>query len=287
MSGFSCKRCGYKTPLLCNLKKHLTRKFTCDPLLCDDSVQTLLNALPNVSNKEKSFCCDECDKQFTSRSGLFSHKKKQHSAEINNGITNQIVVRNYVDELEMMKEKYERLENRQKELETIIQTRMGNTIATIGSNNNNNSIQNIIINNFGSENTSHLSKDFLDDCMKKLNTGMKNLMKEIHFNPDVPENHNIRLLSKKQNLLETFEDGLWHPRDKNNTLDEMIKQGYRILFKHFIEATSESDTSEQPLNEHINKYFVNLMNKETDDYYKLRRDLFVMILDNTLYILTR
>lgn len=122
----------------------------------------------------------------------------------------------------------------------------------------------------------------IDDCVKRLNNGMKNLVQYIHFNPQVPENRNIRVLSKKQNLLETFRDGAWHPCDKNNTLDEMIKKGYRILFQHFLNTTLDSEG----ISDQISKYFVNLMNRETEEYFQLRRDLYVMILDNTLYVLS-
>jgi hypothetical protein len=145
-----------------------------------------------------------------------------------------------------------------------------------------NNIQ-INLNNYGEESLQHLSIEFLNDCMKRLNTGMKNLVKQIHFNPEIPENHNIRILSKKQNLLETFRDGNWHPCDKNSTLDEMIKKGYKILFQHFI---NNHDETSHELSEQIRNYFVNLMNKEPSVYYDLRRELYVMVMDNTLYVLT-
>lgn len=276
MTTLSCVRCGYSTTQLCNLKKHLHRKTPCNAVLSDDSIESILESLPSTSNKEKMYKCEGCEKEFSSRSGLFEHKKKKHSES-----------KTYTDELTLMKQKYEELEKRQKELEAIIQTQSigNNNIITTNNNTQNNQNINININNFGQEDISHLTKDFLDDCVKRLNTGMKNLMKQIHFNPEIPENHNIRILSKKQNLLETFDNGSWHPKDKNNTLDEMIRHGYKILFRHFIDTTNIED--KQSSHDYINSYFVNLMNKETEEYYNLRRDLYVMILDNTLYVLGR
>ena len=272
-TNLTCLRCGYCTLQLCNLKKHLHRKTPCEAILSDCTIESILNSLPGTSHKEKIYKCSKCNKEFMSRSGFFQHKKKFHNE-----------VHKYENELNLIKEKYEILEKRQHELENIIQTKSLETNIITTNNHNQNININININNFGQEDISHLSKDFLDDCVKRLNTGMRNLMKEIHFNPEVPGNHNIRLLSKKQNLLETFNDGSWHPKDKNNTLDEMIRNGYKILFKHFISNTNDEEKKEL-LHEHINTYFLNLMNKETEEYYNLRRELYVMILDNTLYVL--
>lgn len=63
----------------------------------------------------------------------------------------------------------------------------------------------------------------------------------------------------------------------------MIKKGYKILFQHFI---NNPDETSHELSEQIRSYFVNLMNKEPSVYYDLRRELYVMIMDNTLYVLT-
>ncbi len=46
---FTCKRCGYETPRISNLKRHLNRDRQCSVLLEDISIETLLNELPSNS----------------------------------------------------------------------------------------------------------------------------------------------------------------------------------------------------------------------------------------------
>jgi hypothetical protein len=264
---YECTRCGYTCDKLCNLKKHLNRKTECEPKYSSESTPCLLAKLNSNDQKSKMYKCDECGKEYSSRSGLFVHKKKNACK---------------ITDIHKLTETVEHLLQKNKDLESKIAALAHNQQPQINNSGVINNIQ-INMNNFGEENLQHLSCEFLNDCMKRLNTGMKNLVKHIHFNPNIPENHNIRVLSKKQNLLETFKDGNWHPCDKNNTLDEMIKKGYRILFQHFI--NNPDDTSKE-LTEQINDYFRNLMNKDHNIYYNLRRELYVMIMDNTLYILT-
>jgi uncharacterized membrane-anchored protein YhcB (DUF1043 family) len=110
----------------------------------------------------------------------------------------------------------------------------------------------------------------------KLKNGVTDLVKNIHFTPEVPENHNIKLMSKKQSLLQTFNNGAWHP------CDGLIRKGYRILFQHI--ATSENEKV-QELSQTIQNYLVSLMNRDGTSYYDLRRESYIMILDNTLIVM--
>jgi hypothetical protein len=108
---------------------------------------------------------------------------------------------------------------------------MGNVI--------NNTI-NINLNNFGKESLEHISDEFLDKCIKKLNKGMVDLLENIHYNKNVPENNNIRIKSIKQNLLEKYQEGEWIECDKNNTLDELIRKGFKILYQHYLCSKDEN-----------------------------------------------
>lgn len=277
---YECKRCGYSSDRLCNLKKHLNKKNECEPKYSNDTVASLLANLYGHDKKEKHFNCDDCGKEYASRSGLFFHKKKNNCKSSEKPTPSE-------PNIDINKLLHELLQ-KHLELESKIDALTNQQHSTVQMNNNgvNNGVINNIqinLNNYGEENLQHLSDEFLNDCVKRLNTGVKNLVKHIHFNPEIPENQNIRLLSKKHNLLQIFRDGQWHPCDKNNTLDEMIKKGYRILHRHFIDNRNETSLE---LSDKIQDYFVNLINKEPSIYYNLRRELFVMIMDNTLYVLT-
>jgi hypothetical protein len=157
--------------------------------------------------------------------------------------------------------------------------------STIMNNNNNTTITNNIqinLKNYGNEDISHMTKDFLDDCCVRLNEGMKNLVEQIHFNPDMPENHNIKWLSNKQNMYQVFVDGHWHAKEKCNALDELIKKGYKILAKHFF---ASENAELKKLSDQIQSYLFSLLDRKSENYYQLRRELHVMVYDNTIYVL--
>ena len=70
---WSCERCGYTTPIKCNLKKHLLASSSCSPSLSDIPVQQLLDThFPPIS---KHFTCDHCHKPFAFFQGKYRHQK--------------------------------------------------------------------------------------------------------------------------------------------------------------------------------------------------------------------
>jgi uncharacterized C2H2 Zn-finger protein len=91
-------------------------------------------------------------------------------------------------------------------------------------------IQNIYINNFGSENTSHITKDVLDKRLKEFNgIGLANLITDTHFNPDRPENHNIRADEDDKQLCRVKKDDGWTIESKMWMLDFLMSKYRRLL----------------------------------------------------------
>jgi hypothetical protein len=155
---YECKRCGYTCDRLCNLKKHFSRKVECESKYSSESISSLLTELNGNEKKTKIYQCDNCGKEYSSRSGLFMHKKKN--------------VCKVTDDINKLTETVQQLMIKNKELDSL--TARQNTPQI-----NNGVINNIQINlnNYGEESLQHLSLDFLNDCVKRLNIGMKNLMK--------------------------------------------------------------------------------------------------------------
>lgn len=274
----TCERCSEVFASKYNLLKHFGRKFICTPIDIehDIDIKILINKI-KLQKPKTIYDCQVCNKSFATKQSL-----KRHCTKCKD---NNIDVTYFKEKTDMEKE-LDECKAKIKSLEDKL-----NTNIIQNNNNTNNNIQinknvQIVLQNFGNENLNHLTNQFLDTCLLGLNTGMKNLLKEIHFNPNVPENHNIRCLSKKQNTLEHYSDGTWHPCDKNNTLDTMIRNGYRILFRHFSNNPLEPDTKDQQQRiEYINDYLTTIMRKEGNSYYELRRDLYMLILDGNFYII--
>ena len=87
---------------------------------------------------------------------------------------------------------------------------------------------------FGFENIHHLEsdKDYMTRCL--LNKDVIQLLENIHCDVEHPENVNVKIRSTKNELMETFIDGRWIISDQEETLDELLNKGYRILnlFRH-------------------------------------------------------
>lgn len=269
MDSFTCKRCNHISKTKQALEKHLMRKKVCqakdnqsdfDPII-------LLKDLRKVVEYKSQ--CTICSKEFSCERSLRRHLN---------------ICRPSFDNIKTIQEQNERISKLEKQLEEI---QNKNPIILSQTNIQNTQNISIQVHNFGEESLAHLTNDFLDKCLFSYNSGLKTLMKEIHFNPDKPENQNIRCLSKKNNILETFSNGAWHPCDKNNTLDLMIKNGYRILFRHFANnhIPFSSNQEESQRHQYINEYFTKIMRKEGSIYYELRRDLYMLILDGDFYII--
>lgn len=99
--------------------------------------------------------------------------------------------------------------------------------------NNTNITNNIIINNYGEEDLSYLSDDDLKEYIIGQSWGLLKCIKDIHFNPEHPENKNIRILNKKQPYLQVLKDNKWEFRIKKNELVNILKSRYIYLEEHY------------------------------------------------------
>lgn len=274
---FKCKRCDTEFSAKHHLIKHLSRKIVCIPIHESNDVDILI-LIEELNKKPKTkFKCVKCLKYFSTKQNLQRHLDNvcKHNYDVLEEFNNVNDFQSYVNKIET------RLNNLETQSKFTSQIFLNNNI------NIQNNIVNIKINNFGEEQLEHLTTQFLDKCLLEYKSGVTKLLKEIHFNPNIPENHNIRPLSKKQNTLELFSDGVWHPCDKNNTLDKMIRNGYKILFRHFLNTRIDNNITEEEeqRNEYINEYLTKIMRKEGNIYYELRRDLYMLILDGEFYII--
>lgn len=73
---YECDRCDYATPDKSNFKKHLLKKKPCPAIKSTISMESMLEKL---TKREGDYVCDECDKVYTSRQGLYLHKINFHN----------------------------------------------------------------------------------------------------------------------------------------------------------------------------------------------------------------
>ena len=174
---------------------------------------------PQFSTIEQSkYSCLYCNKVLSRSDSLQRHMnicKKKKECEI-------LTLHNKDIEIE---EKNQQI----KELEEKIKTR-GNTNIINNTNNTNNTItNNIHINNYGDENLKHLrSRDFAN-LLSGIYNAVPKLIEKIHFDPEHPENQNIKYTNRKQPYLKVMKDDKWQLVNKKNELLDLIDNKYFML----------------------------------------------------------
>ena len=256
MVEYKCFRCGYVATQKCNFRNHLNRKNTCKSILEDISIEDIskyynieIIKKATVFNQEKpafkqflpvhnnsfqtgknqvkpafynfgtgknqakpafsinEIKCTYCNKTFTRQYGLTCHlkicKNKKES-------DNLVLLQN--EEMTKMQKEIEDLKNFK------IQTQ--NNITT--TNNNIDNSKNIYINNYGDENLKHLrSKDFAN-LLNGIYSAVPKLIEKIHFDPDHPENQNIKYTNQKSPYLKVIKDNKWQFVSKKEELLDLI-----------------------------------------------------------------
>ena len=60
-------------------------------------------------------------------------------------------------------------------------------------------------------------------------TCLPKIIERIHFDPEHPENHNIKVTNQKNNYAKIVKDNKWITTNKKQAIDTMIQNGYGLL----------------------------------------------------------
>jgi hypothetical protein len=277
---FSCERCGDKFTCKRNLIGHLSRQKDCKPT--NTIAPTRLELLTNVTTKlinNINYPCKHCEERFNTKSAMYKHIRKCKTKTLQQVVATTSHPLSNISLLALKEQlKKEIINELQQSIQTSPQTIINNTT-------NNITIQ-TVTNNFGEESTDHLSGDFLSYCIINPRKGMSKLIETIHYNENVPENHNIRCKSLKQNIFEKYIDCEWRACDASNTLDELIRKGYRILNTHYTDNILTDPTIFD--DEHRMKAYEKfrfLSDKTCLDYHAVKREVRLLVKDRTFYLL--
>jgi transcription elongation factor Elf1 len=263
---WTCRRCGHESSSKCNLLKHLRRKTPCIDTNNVITIEAYIQELLKREYNEKTYDCQFCGTKFNAYQNRHRHYKTCKEAKKQN---KENIIKELQEENNRLKEQ---LNNH-----ILPQSIVNNII-------NNNTI-NITINNFGNEDTSHLTHDLLSHCLFNPSKGLPKLIDNIHYNPNVPSNFNLRHKSTKNNLLEKYENEHWMECDTSNTLDELIRKGYRILNTHYTEYyMNDPDICENEIKQRALERFRFLSDKTCNEYHSVKRDLRLLIKDRTMYL---
>ena len=313
MVTYICNRCGHETKHKGNFKNHLERKNVCKPILENISIEevkflyglvteynTTQNDPKTTQNDPKMFkkklnkrpkttqndpkttqkqpktthfeqkttqnnpflkSCDFCLKSFKRPWHLKRHLntcKGKQSYEL--------------DLLNIQQKKIIELEKKLEEQKTGLSnnTIINNNVSNI---NNINNSRNIIINNYGEENIKHLTNEYFANILQGAFMAVPNLIKQIHFDPEHPENHNIKITNKKEPYLKIMKDNKWQYVDKKTELIDIIDSKYFLLKERYYNLLEKkkyklNEEQKAQIDKFIDKYeeedkqiLLNLINK--------------------------
>jgi len=304
MVQYECFRCGYIASQRCNMKQHLHRKNICNPKDDDmeideikkyygfeietendtqttpkqhpndtfcknegapkmhpNDTQTTPKQHPNDTQTTPKLCtrvCKYCNKSFTRKSGLLKHLNI-----CKNKIEAETLVINQNEEIIKMKKEIEKLKSFK--IQTQNNTTNNNNSHNITNNNNT-----IIINNYGEENIEHLSKKYLLNLFSRTYKAIPLLVEKIHFDPEHPENQNIKLTNKKLPYIKIKKNDKWQFVDRKTEIIDLIDAMCFILSENYqnMNLKGENNLNQRQKNV-IDKY----LEKYRNDDKKLMKEL--------------
>ena len=224
MPDYICSRCQKAFSQKCNYQHHMNRKFPCK------------------IRGDVKFKCEFCDKIYTTKSNLNRH-------------VNMCSDKRMIDMEERikkeMKEEIEKLKEENKQLQII----QNNT-------QNNNITQNINIVAYGKEDITLTNKDF-KSIMRRGMLSVPDLIRKIHFNEQIPENHNVYISNLRNQYVLMYDGNKWRLIDRKEALQQIYGDHYELLETKFEELTEMKSLDRTTIEKWQN--FLNYVNS-TDEY---------------------
>ena len=178
---------------------------------------------------KSEFQCIYCQKPFSTKAHQRRHELHRCKHNININTTNILKAENKNLQKKHEKEKkmlYKHIEN--------LLEKVGDTINNNISNINNiNQTNNIVLNNYGNEDLSHITTNVLDKLILQPYQMINNLTKMIHFNQEKPENMNIYIPNKKQKYIKIFKDNKWILEEKKQRIPDIVDKNYNIIDNYY------------------------------------------------------
>jgi hypothetical protein len=144
--------------------------------------------------------------------------------------------------------------NRIDQLEETLKDKLNNINNTTNNNTTNNT-QNINITvpklkNFGWENMDAIPESLVSSLF--MNLRFKELLANLHCDPNFPENQNVRIKSVKRNTMEIYRNNKWDIVTFTKGLTDLLLQGHKIFTDYYNKDKKrilEEDMDEQDLRE--------------------------------------
>ena len=222
---------------------NVCHKTFCTEKILKKHLQTKSHYIRSSPQEHTVYQCD-CLKSFTKLPALSRHRKKciqykernSNPTHVETLLKENCKMRERLDnqdkeierknqEMDELRKKVEMLLERTSSNQTNNTTNNIQTLNSIGNQTNNV----IVVNSFGNENIDHLTDKIICKLIQTAPfTCIPQLVEKIHFDPEHPENHNIKITNKKMNYAEIVKDNKWVTANKKKVIDDVIQKSYNI-----------------------------------------------------------
>ena len=145
-----------------------------------------------------------------------------------------------------------------KHIEALIK-KAGNTTTT----------NNLNLNSYGKEDLSHITDSFKTNLIKGPFRMIPKMIEAVHFNDKKPENKNISLTNKKENVIKVFKGGKWKYYNKNDIMEELMETNYYLLDSHYEIDNELNGVQKTRYSKFQEKYDLGELSKDTKDCINL------------------
>lgn len=270
MNLYDCKCCKFSTNLKSNYTRHLKTKKHQKVTQSYPKLPSEIGKSSSSESKNFKHICKYCGKEYKHRPGLSRHIK--YSCQKNEDEDLKELVKLMNEQLNTINNKLNEstVENEKKDkmikkLTTKLQINNYNT--------NNVIVTNIL--NYKDTDISHLTSKDYERAIKQVNNAIPSIMKEIHFNPEKPENMNIYIPNIKDKYLLIFNENEWQIKARSHAVNNLIDDKYVILKDWYDENLRDRDINENMdqesynfLKQNFEKFDANIENDEIKNIIK-------------------
>lgn len=229
---YECEICNISTSIKTHYIRHLkTNKHLKNEKNYRGKTEKSINLTTNdhklTTNARKSITndlqCIYCEKVFSTKGHLNRHIKKYCKNVEDDKNENNYLKTLLEEQKKMFNEErvklYEQID--------VLLNKVGNTTIT------NNQTNNIQLNNWGNEDLGHITDSLKTELIKIPYGAIPKMIEAVHFNDKYPQNKNIAIANKKDNMVKIFSNGKWVYKNRDETINDLVEGKYLILDNHY------------------------------------------------------